>query len=189
MSAIYILANSIDLLYVVSDYEGKIVSSNDLFKEYSSHIKPKKVSDIISDDTELDDYVLSVKRAIEISPNPVRIYARTKQKNSGLRWVLWNCYAILGSLHFVGFQITDVTSITSHEHEKQKQLLEEFRFMLSHELRQPLTSVAGVVKLLLDKEGKMDSKEQNELLKMVDDSMKRLDESIHLLVKKATRQL
>ena len=189
MSAIYILANSIDLLYVVSDYEGKIVSSNDLFKEYSSHVKPKKVSDIITDDTELDDYVQSVKRAIEITPNPVRIYARTKQKNSGLRWVLWNCYAILGSLHFVGFQITDITSITSHEHEKQKQLLEEFRFMLSHELRQPLTSVAGVVKLLLDKEGKMEDVEQNELLKMVDDSMKRLDESIHLLVKKATRQL
>jgi signal transduction histidine kinase len=189
MSAIYILANSIDLLYVVSDYEGKIVSSNDLFKEYSSHIKPKKVSDIISDDTELDDYVESVKRAIEITPNPVRIYARTKQKNSGLRWCLWNCYAILGSLHFIGFQITDVTSITSHEHEKQKQLLEEFRFMLSHELRQPLTSVAGVVKLLLDKEGKMGESEQTELLKMVDDSMKRLDESIHALVKKATRQL
>jgi signal transduction histidine kinase len=189
MSAIYILANSIDLLYVVSDYEGKIVSSNDLFKEYSSHIKPKKVSDIISDDTELDDYVESVKRAIEITPNPVRIYARTKQKNSGLRWCLWNCYAILGSLHFIGFQITDVTSITSHEHEKQKQLLEEFRFMLSHELRQPLTSVAGVVKLLLDKEGKTDDSEQTELLKMVDDSMKRLDESIHALVKKATRQL
>ena len=120
MSAIYILANSIDLLYVVSDYEGKIVSSNDLFKEYSSHIKPKKVSDIISDDTELDDYVQSVKRAIEITPKPVIIYARTKQKNSGLRWCLWNCYAILGSLHFIGFQITDVTSITSHEHEKQK---------------------------------------------------------------------
>jgi signal transduction histidine kinase len=189
MSAIYILANSIDLLYVVSDYEGKIVSSNDLFKEYSSHIKPKKVSDIITDDTELDDYVQSVKRAIEITPNPVRIYARTKQKNSGLRWVLWNCYAILGSLHFIGFQITDVTSITSHEHEKQKQLLEEFRFMLSHELRQPLTSVAGVVKLLLDKEGKMEDLEQTELLKMVDDSMKRLDESIYALVKKATRQL
>jgi signal transduction histidine kinase len=189
MSAIYILANSIDLLYVVSDYEGKIVSSNDLFKEYSSHIKPKKVSDIISDDTELDDYVLSVKRAIEITPNPVRIYARTKQKNSGLRWNLWNCYAILGSLHFIGFQITDVTSITSHEHEKQKQLLEEFRFMLSHELRQPLTSVAGVVKLLLDKGDKVGDQEQNELLKMVEDSMKRLDESIHALVKKATRQL
>jgi K+-sensing histidine kinase KdpD len=61
--------------------------------------------------------------------------------------------------------------------------------MLSHELRQPLTSVAGVVKLLLDKEGKMEDSEQTELLKMVDDSMKRLDESIHLLVKKATRQL
>ena len=68
MSAIYILANSIDLLYVVSDYEGKIVSSNDLFKEYSSHIKPKKVSDIISDDTELDDYVHSC--LLYTSPSP-----------------------------------------------------------------------------------------------------------------------
>jgi K+-sensing histidine kinase KdpD len=61
--------------------------------------------------------------------------------------------------------------------------------MLSHELRQPLTSVAGVVKLLLDKDGKMDDAEQTELLKMVDDSMKRLDIAVHLLVKKATRQL
>ena len=61
--------------------------------------------------------------------------------------------------------------------------------MLSHELRQPLTSVAGVVKLLLDKGGNVGEEEQTELLKMVDDSMKRLDESIHLLVKKATRQL
>ena len=189
MSTQYILANSIDLLYVVADYEGNIVRSNDLFKEYSSHIKPKKVSELISDDTEMDDYVISVKKAIEITPNPVRIYARTKQKNSGLRWNLWNCYAILGSLHFIGFQITDVTSITSHEHEKQKQLLEEFRFMLSHELRQPLTSVAGVVKLLLDKGNNIEVEEQNELLKMVDQSMKRLDESIHLLVKKATRHL
>ena len=189
MSTQYILANSIDLLYVVADYEGSIVRSNDLFKEYCSHIKPKKVSDIITDDTELDDYVASVKKAIEITPNPVRIYARTKQKNSGLRWNLWNCYAILGSLHFVGFQITDVTSITSHEHEKQKVLLEEFRFMLSHELRQPLTSVAGVVKLLLDKGNNVGEDEQIELLKMVDDSMKRLDKSIHHLVKKATRQL
>ena len=61
--------------------------------------------------------------------------------------------------------------------------------MLSHELRQPLTSVAGVVKLLLDKGNNVGEVEQIELLKMVDDSMKRLDESIHLLVKKATRQL
>jgi hypothetical protein len=46
-----------------------------------------------------------------------------------------------------------------------------------------------VVKLLLDKDGKMDDAEQTELLKMVDDSMKRLDIAVHLLVKKATRQL
>lgn len=189
MSTRFILANSIDLLYVVADYEGKVIKSNDLFKEYTSHIQPKKVADIITDNVELYDFVEKVKRAIEISPNPVRIYARTKQKNSGLRWNLWNCYAILGSLHFVGFQLTDITSITSHEHEKQKQLLEEFRFMLSHELRQPLTSVAGVVKLLLDNDGKLGDAEQQDLLRMVDDSMKRLDDAVHLLVKKATREL
>jgi K+-sensing histidine kinase KdpD len=106
-----------------------------------------------------------------------------------MRWNLWNIYFILNSLHFVGLPITDVTSITSHEYEKQKQLLEDFRFMLSHELRQPLTSIAGLVKMLIETDYSQTDEESVKLLEMVNLSVEQLDKSIHNLVKKATRQI
>ena len=80
MSARYILTNSIDLFYLVTDENGVIVGSNDLFKEYSSHIKPKNVSEIISDDSDFNEFSDSVKRAKERAPLPNRFYAKTKQK-------------------------------------------------------------------------------------------------------------
>ena len=189
MSARYILTNSIDLFYVVTDESGLIIGSNDLFKEYSSHIKPKNVSEIVSDEIDLSDFIESVSRAKDRAPLPVRFYAKTKQKNGSSRWNLWNIYFILNSLHFVGLPITDVTSITSHEHEKQKQLLEDFRFMLSHELRQPLTSIAGLVKMLIEKDFSQTEEENIKLLEMVNLSVEQLDKSIHNLLKKATRQI
>ena len=106
-----------------------------------------------------------------------------------MRWNLWNIYFILNSLHFVGLPITDVTSITSHDYEKQKQLLEDFRFMLSHELRQPLTSIAGLVKMLIEKDYSNTEQENIKLLEMVDLSVEQLDKSIQNLLKKATRQI
>ena len=106
-----------------------------------------------------------------------------------MRWNLWNIYFILNSLHFVGLPITDVTSIASHEYEKQKQLLEDFRFMLSHELRQPLTSIAGLVKMLIEKDFSETNEENIKLLEMVDLSVEQLDKSIQNLLKKATRQI
>jgi hypothetical protein len=189
MSARYILTNSIDLFYVVTDENGVIVGSNDLFKEYSSHIKPKNVSEMISDDSDFSEFSDSVKRAKERAPLPIRFYAKTKQKNGSMRWNLWNIYFILNSLHFVGLPITDVTSITSHEYEKQKQLLEDFRFMLSHELRQPLTSIAGLVKMLIETDYSQTDEENVKLLEMVNLSVEHLDKSIHNLVKKAARQI
>jgi K+-sensing histidine kinase KdpD len=58
--------------------------------------------------------------------------------------------------------------------------------MLSHELRQPLSSVAGLVKLMIDNDNVEDN---TELLQMVKDSVDKLDHSIHLLVNKAAREL
>jgi nitrogen-specific signal transduction histidine kinase len=186
MSSRYILNNSIDLLYVVSDTSGNILSSNDLFKEYTSHIKADKVGDVMADDTDLDSYIEAVNKAKGLKPVPIRFYAKTKQKTGSLKWNLWNVYHIMNSLHFVGVPLIDVTSITSHEYERQKKLLDDFRFMLSHELRQPLSSVAGLVKLMIDNDNVEDN---TELLQMVKDSVDKLDHSIHLLVNKAAREL
>ena len=189
MATRYILTNSLDLLYIVTDQSGVIMSSNDLFKEYTSHIQPSKAADVMADDTDRDSFIDAVNKAKGSKPIPIRFYAKTKQKSGSQKWNLWNVYFILGSLHFLGIPIIDVTSITSHEYERQKKLLEDFRFMLSHELRQPLTSVAGLVKLMIEKDTLEDDGENGELLNMIQESVQRLDDSIHTLVNKAAREL
>jgi signal transduction histidine kinase len=188
MSLLYILDSSIDVFYLVATPEGNIVTSNDLFKEYISHIKPANFLDIAATDADRDDLINAINKAKSKTPEPIRVYARTKQKTGTLRYNLWNIYNILESLHFVGVQIIDVTSIAAHEHERQKILLEEFRFMLSHELRQPLTSIGGLVRMLKINE-LATSKEKNELMDMIDESVDRLDDVIRTLVRKAARQI
>ena len=188
MSSLFILENSIDLFYVVTDQDGVIVSNNQLFKNYVSHIKPKKITEIINIAGDKEDFIDAIARARKYSPEPSRVYARTKQKNASDRYNVWNCFAIDDTLHFVGIQIIDVTSISSHEHERQKMLLEEFRFMLSHELRQPLTSISSLVQMLRDHPSANDN-EKRDLLAMINTSVQKLDDAIKALVKKAAREL
>lgn len=188
MSSLFILENSIDLFYVVTDEHGLIVSSNELFKNYSSHIKPSKISDIISIEGDQEDFIKAVQLARLHSPEPSRVYARTRLKNTIDRYNIWNCFAIGETLHFVGIQLVDVTSINSHDYERQKLLLEEFRFMLSHEIRQPLTNISGLVQLMLNHPMSNDN-EKRDLLKMIHTSVVKLDDAIKVLIKKAAREL
>lgn len=188
MASLHILESSIDLFYVISDQDGQIVASNDLFKEYSSHIKPSNIMDIAAHDSDKDEMLRAIKKAKKNTPDAVRVYAKTKQKIGSERYNMWNVYSIMDSLHFIGIQLVDVTSISAHEHERQKVLLEEFRFMLSHELRQPLTSIGGLVRMLLD-HPEATEQEKSSIMIMIASSVDRLDEVVKLLVKKATRQI
>jgi len=188
MSSLFILENSIDLFYVVTDEHGLIVSSNELFKNYVSHIKPSKIGEIISIEGDQEDFIKAVQLARLHSPEPSRVYARTRQKNTFDRYNIWNCFAIEETLHFVGIQLVDVTSISSHNYERQKLLLEEFRFMLSHEIRQPLTNISGLVQLMLNHPMSNDN-EKRDLLKMIHTSVAKLDDAIKVLIKKAAREL
>jgi nitrogen-specific signal transduction histidine kinase len=188
MSSLFILEHSIDLFYVVTDEHGLIVSSNELFKNYVSHIKPSKIGEIISIEGDKDDFIKAIETARKHSPEPSRVYARTRQKNTSDRYNVWNCFAIEDTLHFIGVQIVDVTSINSHDHERQRMLLEEFRFMLSHEIRQPLTNISGLVQLMLNHPMSNDN-EKRDLLKMIHTSVNKLDDAIKILIKKAAREL
>jgi signal transduction histidine kinase len=188
MASLHILDSSIDLFYVISDQDGGIVASNDLFKEYSSHIKPSNIMDIAAHDSDKDELLRAIKKAKKNTPDAVRVYAKTKQKIGSERYNMWNVYSIMDSLHFIGIQLVDVTSISAHEHERQKVLLEEFRFMLSHELRQPLTSIGGLVRMLLD-HPEATEQEKSGIMIMIASSVNRLDDVVKLLVKKATRQI
>jgi light-regulated signal transduction histidine kinase (bacteriophytochrome) len=81
-----------------------------------------------------------------------------------------------------------VTSISSHDYERQRLLLEEFRFMLSHEIRQPLTNIAGLVQMLMQHQGASDL-DKKDVLSMINTSVNKLDAAIKILVKKAAREL
>lgn len=189
MSVKYLLANHLDVLYVVSNNDGVIISSNDLFKEYTSHIRPKKITDIISEDSDLDEIIVTIEKAKQNPLIPVRVYFQVKQKNGARRWNLFNIFSILNSIHLVGFPVIDATSVTAIEHEKQKLLLEDFRFMLSHEIRQPMTSIAGLVNLLLEKSSCDENSDTAEISKMINQTVADLDSAIQRLVKKAARQI
>jgi signal transduction histidine kinase len=188
MASLHILESSIDLFYVITDKDGNIVTTNDLFREYSSHIKPGNILDIAAQDSDRDELLAAIRKAQTKSPDPIRAYAKTKQKISSERFNMWNVYSIVDMLHFIGIQLVDVTSISNHEYERQKMLLEEFRFTLSHELRQPLTSIGGLVKMINEHTWATDQ-ERDGVMKMLEDSVEKLDNVIRLLVKKATRQL
>jgi signal transduction histidine kinase len=188
MASLHILESSIDLFYVITDKDGNIVTTNDLFREYSSHIKPGNILDIAAQDSDRDELLAAIRKARSKSPDPIRAYAKTKQKIASERFNMWNVYAIVDMLHFIGIQLVDVTSISNHEYERQKMLLEEFRFTLSHELRQPLTSIGGLVKMINEHTWATDQ-ERDGVMKMLEDSVEKLDNVIRLLVKKATRQL
>ena len=55
MASLHILESSIDLFYVITDKDGNIAASNELFKEYSSHIKPANILDIAANDSDRDE--------------------------------------------------------------------------------------------------------------------------------------
>lgn len=188
MASLHILESSIDLFYVITDKDGNIVTSNDLFKEYSSHIKPSNILDIAAHDSDRDEMLQAIRKAQVKSPDPIRAYAKTKQKMASERYNMWNIYSIVDMLHFIGIQLVDVTSINSHEYERQKIMLEEFRFTLSHELRQPLTSIGGLIQMLNEHKWATDQ-EREGIMRMLANSVDKLDDVIRLLVKKATRQI
>jgi signal transduction histidine kinase len=186
MSLLYILENNFDLFYVVTDLQGNIVSNNTLFKGYVSHIQPKKITDIVDIETDREDFIEAIKKAIKQSPEPARVYARTKHKNLIHRYNIWNCFAIGNRITFLGLQLVDVTSITAHEYERQRALLEEFRFILSHELRQPFVNIKPLTKML--RETNIDD-EKIALLEMIDACVDKLDTAMKQLINKASREI
>ena len=186
MASVYILETSPDLLYAVTDMNGNVTKSNELFRQYTSHIKPVLITDIITE-SDLDDFIKSIDHAKQISPNPFRTYAQTRQKTGAHRYNVWNIYLINSSLHFIGVQLFDVTSVTAHEHERLKQLIQDVAFMASHELRQPASSLKGLIELLRTQAA--DLRELSELIDMAKESVDKTDAAINQLVKRLTRQI
>jgi Zn-dependent M16 (insulinase) family peptidase len=101
MASLHILEASIDLFYVITDRDGNIVTSNDLFREYVSHIKPGNILDIAANDSDRDEMLGAIRKAQNKAPDPIRVYSKTRQKMSSERYNMWNVYCIMNSVHMI----------------------------------------------------------------------------------------
>lgn len=182
MSVQYVLHNHLDLLYVVTNADGGIVFSNDNFKESTSHIQPRSINDFVLD---LPEMVSAIDKAKKQPLQAFRVYTRIKQKNQNLRWTLFNVFFIINSLHIAGYPIFDITNPTTDEFEKQKALLEDIQFIVSHEIRRPIPNILGIVDIMEQNEASGISNADN--IKMMKQAALELDDSVHRLVKKAHR--
>jgi light-regulated signal transduction histidine kinase (bacteriophytochrome) len=189
MSAKFILQNSLLNLYVVTDLDGNIVSQNEHFENSVSHIKPKNFIDVVSDESDHPEVLSSINKAKEKFPEPKSFHAKTKQKNGAQRWHIWEVFCMLGKLHFCGHDILDVVSVVSYEYERQKQLLEEIRFVQEHELGQPLMSLVGINNILETHSKEKDDSELESLIAMQKESASKLNDVMVKIRKMANRQI
>ncbi len=189
MSSKFILQNSLLNLYVVTDFDGKIVSQNENFENSVSHIKPSNFIDIVSDEADYPEVKTAIDKAKAKSPDPKSFHAKTRQKNGAHRWFIWEVFSFTGNLHFCGHDILDVVSVVSYEYERQKQLLEEIRFVQEHELGQPLMSIIGINSILESHSKERNDEELDSLIAMQKESAEKLNSVMYKIRKMANRQL
>jgi hypothetical protein len=190
MSVKYILQNSLLNLYAITDLDGEIFYQNDHFETSLSHIRPINFLDIITDESDFPEVKTAIYKAKERFPDPRSFHAKTKQKNGALRWFIWEVFCMNNKLHFCGHDILDVVSVVSYEYERQKELLEEIKFIQEHELRQPLMSILGINRIIeAHQNSKEEDSEMNSLILMQKESLEKVDYVINKINKMANRKL
>ena len=175
-----ILENSIHVFYVCSDKEGEITYSNELFNTFASHISPTNIEHFITIQEDLELLKKSMGRAVDSSPFPFSFQCRLLHKNGAKRWSTWEVAFGKDTFHFVGIQLFDVVSISSHDYEMQKRVLENIAWIQSHKVRKPLANIIALSELMA--KGKDYSSEKLEVLTMLKTSADELDDVIREIV-------
>lgn len=176
MSLLFFVDNSINSLCAKCDNDGNITYKNELFKTSFSHIKPTKFKHLVSDSEDLDEVEAAFKWAAKNNNRPKVFNVRTIQRNGVYRWVVWEIAYLSGEFYLMGGLLYDVVSKTSQQYEKLKKQVEDITSFVSHEFRQPLSSIVGINKLLQQLDPKKDAAEHSKLLKMLNESTAQLDD-------------
>jgi len=194
MSVVHIVEKHPEWLYAITDVEGKIVRSNESFKDFTVHIRPSKFSDIVSDKKDLDLMLEAVEKAKVKPYEPIKFFCQTKQIDHTMHWGKWHVFFITGKLHFCGTDRSDIGSLATHEAISAEKLIQYINHVLNHDLRQPLTSINGVVNMLVndgtDEELLLLTQKENfEMLVMAKDMAEDLDTKLNALIKKVGREM
>ena len=175
-----ILENSLHVFYVCCNKEGDITYSNELFNTFASHISPTNVEHFITIQEDMELLKKSMGRAVDGSPFPFSFQCRLLHKNGAKRWSTWEVAFGKDTFHLVGIQLFDVVSISSHEYEQQKRVLENIAWIQSHKVRKPLANIIALSELMA--KSKDYSSEKLEVLSMLRTSSQELDGVIREIV-------
>ncbi len=194
MSVVHIVEKHPEWLYVVTDIEGKILKSNESFRDFTIHIRPSKFLDIVSDKTDLDLILEAVERAKAKPYEPFKFFCQTKQIDHTMHWGKWYVYCMGDKLSFCGTDRSDIGTLASHEAVASEKLIQHINHVLNHDVRQPLTSINGVVNMLVDQGTNeemllLTQKDNFEILTMAKDMVENVDKSLTALIKKVGREM
>lgn len=193
MSVTHIVEKHPEWLYVVTDIECKIIKQNESFKDFAVHIRPRSFLDIVTDKKDLDDVLAAIEKAKSKQAEPVRFFCQTKQIDNTMSWGKWHVFFIIDKLHFCGTDRSDIGSISTYEAAYSEKTIEFIKHFLNHDLRQPLSSINGVITMLVNEGSKQEmilltQKDNYEMLLMTKGLTDELGEKLDRLIKKVGRE-
>ena len=181
--------NNTDLIYLLIDSKGKIVSFNEPAKKFSLD-----QNRVIEEGYPVLDWVHGEQRAIvndiltKVKDGAAVNYQSNREINGVLRWLDLTWAGIKdGEQHDFGCILTirDITNTKKLEMEREKitndliqrnKALEQFTYVVSHNLRAPLANIIGLSSLVRCQEN--EKSEFCEIIDSIDRSAIKLDEVI-----------
>jgi hypothetical protein len=194
MSVIHIVDKHPEWLYAITDTECKILKSNEAFKDFTVHIRPTKFSDIVSDKKDLDHMLEAIEKAKEKPLEPIKFFFQTKQIDHTMHWGKWFVFFIAGKFYFCGNDRSDIGSMITYEAVSREKLLEYVNRFINHDIRQPLTSIMGVINVLVtdgtnEEMLLLTPKDNFEMIVMAKAMVEDMDEKLNTLIKKLGREM
>lgn len=157
------------------DANGAITYRNKNFQTSFNNIRPVKFTEVLADEEDLEDFNIAFSNATK-NPNTVEVFCCKMLQRTGVaRWSIWEIMKQHDQYYLAGQLLYDVVSKTSFEYEKIKKSMEDIKMMISHEMRQPVTSIVSLVTLIRAAYRQQEPEEFERLCQMLEQSTTALD--------------
>lgn len=165
--------------------DGTFTYKNELFRREFSHIKPTKFDHLVTDAEDIDEFRNAFDKAVKY-PNSSKLFGcKTIMRNGAYRYFYWEVMFLGGELCIQGVLNYDVVSKSNYDAEKRKKKIEDIVSMLSHEVRQPASSITRLTAMLDVLKQHEEPEEYRKILSMLNQSVRDLDSSIQAVINHA----
>lgn len=173
-----LLAGSRNLFFLEVNPEREITASNELFRDYMSHIQPAELIDFIKNSYDIAAMDSAMAKAKATPLEPIDLQCRVIQKTGAVRWTWWEIQFFQDTFYFVGGDMIDVISIDSHKFVKMERLLEKIAWLQNHKVRKPAANIIGLALFVENYKDAGVSEETTKIFKMASESAHELDQAV-----------